>query len=56
MGRKASGDHGRVGGHHRHGASAYHLRQTFGFLNMFPINHPEVMIGNAASRSMRKGT
>lgn len=28
----------------------YHLRQTFVFLNMFPINQPEVMIGNAASR------
>jgi chromate reductase len=28
----------------------YHLRQTFVFLNMFPINQPEVMIDNAASR------
>jgi chromate reductase, NAD(P)H dehydrogenase (quinone) len=28
----------------------YHLRQTFVFLNMFPINQPEVMIGNAAER------
>lgn len=28
----------------------YHLRQTFVFLNMFPINQPEVMIGNAATR------
>lgn len=28
----------------------YHLRQTFVFLNMFPINQPEVMIGNAADR------
>jgi chromate reductase len=25
----------------------YHLRQTFVFLNMFPVNQPEVMIGNA---------
>src|SRR6267154_5235535 len=28
----------------------YHLRQILVFLNMFPINQPEVMIGNAASR------
>lgn len=28
----------------------YHLRQTFVFLNVYPINKPEVMIANAASR------
>jgi chromate reductase, NAD(P)H dehydrogenase (quinone) len=28
----------------------YHLRQIFVFLNMFPINQPEVMIGNASKR------
>ena len=28
----------------------YHLRQMFVFLNMFPVNQPEVMIGNAATR------
>ncbi len=28
----------------------YHLRQIMVFLNMFPINQPEVMIGNAAAR------
>jgi len=28
----------------------YHLRQMFVFLNMFPLNQPEVMIGNAAER------
>jgi chromate reductase len=28
----------------------YHLRQTFVFLNMLPLNQPEVMIGNAAER------
>jgi len=28
----------------------YHLRQIFVFLNIFPINQPEVMIGNAAER------
>jgi chromate reductase len=28
----------------------YHLRQMMVFLNMFPVNQPEVMIGNAAQR------
>ena len=28
----------------------YHLRQCFVFLNMFPLNQPEVMISNAAER------
>jgi len=28
----------------------YHLRQTFVFLNMFPLNQPEVMIANAAEK------
>ena len=28
----------------------YHLRQMFVFLNMFPLNQPEVMIANAADR------
>ena len=28
----------------------YHLRQMMVFLNMFPINQPEVMIGNASKR------
>jgi chromate reductase, NAD(P)H dehydrogenase (quinone) len=28
----------------------YHLRQMMVFLNMFPVNQPEVMIGNAAKR------
>lgn len=28
----------------------YHLRQMFVFLNMHPINQPEVMIGNASER------
>lgn len=25
----------------------YHLRQSFVFLNMYPINHPEVMLASA---------
>ncbi len=33
----------------------YHLRQIFVFLNMYPINRPEVMIGNAASRFDQNG-
>ena len=33
----------------------YHLRQMFVFLNMFPINQPEVMIGNAATRFDAEG-
>src|SRR5919199_5958111 len=28
----------------------YHLRQMMVFLNMFPLNQPEVMIGNASQR------
>jgi chromate reductase len=28
----------------------YHLRQMFVFLNMFPVNQPEVMIANASKR------
>lgn len=28
----------------------YHLRQIFVFLNMFPINQPEVMIADASNR------
>jgi chromate reductase len=33
----------------------YHLRQVFVFLNMFPINQPEVMISNAGERFDAKG-
>jgi chromate reductase len=28
----------------------YHLRQMMVFLNMFPVNQPEVMIANASDR------
>jgi chromate reductase len=28
----------------------YHLRQSFLFLNMYPLNRPEVMIANAATK------
>ena len=33
----------------------YHLRQVMVFLNMFPINQPEVMIGNASERFDSEG-
>jgi chromate reductase, NAD(P)H dehydrogenase (quinone) len=33
----------------------YHLRQMMVFLNMFPINQPEVMIGNASKRFDAQG-
>jgi chromate reductase, NAD(P)H dehydrogenase (quinone) len=33
----------------------YHLRQILVFLNVFPINQPEVMIANAASRFDKEG-
>jgi chromate reductase len=33
----------------------YHLRQMMVFLNMFPVNQPEVMIGNAPERFDEQG-
>jgi chromate reductase, NAD(P)H dehydrogenase (quinone) len=33
----------------------YHLRQMFVFLDMHPVNQPEVMIGNAAQRFDQEG-
>src|SRR5579884_3834008 len=33
----------------------YHLRQIMVFLNMFPVNQPEVMIGHAAQRFDKDG-
>jgi len=33
----------------------YHLRQSFVFLNMYPVNRPEVMISNAAQRFDAQG-
>src|SRR5918992_1239164 len=34
----------------------YHLRQMMVFLNMFPLNQPEVMIGNASERFDPQGS
>ena len=33
----------------------YHLRQMFVFLNMYPVNQPEVMISSAAKRFDEQG-
>ena len=33
----------------------YHLRQIMVFLNMFPVNQPEVMIGNAGEKFDEQG-
>jgi len=33
----------------------YHLRQMFVFLNMFPLNQPEVMIAQAAEKFDHEG-
>lgn len=37
------------------GRAQYHLRQSFVFLDMYPLNRPEVMIANAASRFDEQG-
>lgn len=37
------------------GRAQYHLRQIFVFLNMFPLNQPEVMIANAADKFDEQG-
>ncbi|MGH7403995.1 MAG: NADPH-dependent FMN reductase, partial [Candidatus Rokuibacteriota bacterium] len=33
----------------------YHLRQSFVFLDMYPVNRPEVLIANAAQRFNERG-
>ena len=37
------------------GRAQYHLRQMFVFLNMFPLNQPEVMIANADEKFDEQG-
>jgi chromate reductase, NAD(P)H dehydrogenase (quinone) len=37
------------------GTRQYHLRQVFVFMNVYPINEPEVMIGHAAERFDAQG-
>lgn len=41
---------GATVGRSRHTRARYHLRQCFVFLNMYPLNKPEVMIANASKR------
>lgn len=38
------------------GRAQYHLRQCFVFLDMFPVNKPEVMIAQAGNRFDAQGT
>src|SRR5207237_6889919 len=42
-------------GHIGTARAQYHLRQILVYLNMFPINQPEVMIGHAAARFDQEG-
>lgn len=37
------------------GRAQYHLRQMFVFLNMYPVNQPEVMIANASQKFDNEG-
>ena len=62
MERQAGSDHGRSIGKIGTARAQYHLRQTMVFLNMFPLNQPEVMMatppndssaGNLRSRQRR---
>src|SRR5438552_1833440 len=41
--------------HRREPWAQYHLRQMLVFLNMFPINQPEVMIAHAEERFDQEG-
>ena len=47
---QAGGGDGRLGGHLGSARAQYHLRQCFVFLNMYPVNQPEVLIASAAQR------
>jgi chromate reductase len=53
--RQAGSDYGASVGMIRTARAQYHLRQMMMFLNMFPFNQPEVMIGNAADRFDAEG-
>jgi chromate reductase len=33
----------------------YHLRHSFVFLNKYPVNRPEIMVGNAAEKFDAEG-
>ena len=46
---------GAAGGPLGSARAQYHLRQIFIFLNMFPVNRPEVMIGTAQEKFDAQG-
>ena len=46
-----SASQGALGG----ARAQYHLRQAFVFLNMYPVNQPEVMVSNAQQRFDQEG-
>lgn len=46
---------GAAGGPLGSARAQYHLRQMFVFLNMFPVNKPEVMIGSAQEKFDAQG-
>jgi len=46
---------GASGGVHGTSRAQYHLRQCFVFLDMHPVNKPEVMIANAAQKFDAEG-
>jgi chromate reductase len=46
---------GAAGGPLGSARAQYHLRQTFVFLNMYPVNRPEVMIGTAQEKFDAQG-
>jgi hypothetical protein len=53
--QKTGCDHGSFDWNIRHRAGAVSSSPEFVFLNVFLINQPEVMIGNAAERFCRAG-
>ena len=50
MAGQAGGGDGRLVGMLGSARAQYHLRQCFVFLNMYPVNQPEVLIAGAAQR------
>jgi len=46
---------GAAGGPLGSARAQYHLRQTFVFLNMYPVNRPEVMISSAQEKFDQQG-
>lgn len=47
---------GATVGTHGTGRAQYHLRQIFVFLNMYPVNQPEVMLSSAHKHFDQNGT